>query len=196
MTAPRADLIIFCGQSNMQGQTDCLSECEVVPSAYEYRFLTDAYVPLKNPVGENITPAGEAGFAYVAALAAARYAYTVENIYFVWLQGESDAISGRSKEYYKAELIRLSDSLCEEFGITRFGIIRVGIFTGDERDFAIIEAQDEVCRENDRFAMLTDVATELFKQPEYMNPCAYRHYSAKGQELLGSLAGAALADLQ
>ena len=32
------DILIFGGQSNMQGQTEILSEAEVVPNAYEYRF--------------------------------------------------------------------------------------------------------------------------------------------------------------
>lgn len=48
------DLILFCGQSNMQGQTECLTECLPVEGGWEYRFLEDALVPLKNPVGENI----------------------------------------------------------------------------------------------------------------------------------------------
>lgn len=50
----KKDLILFLGQSNMQGQTERLTEDAVVPGAYEYRFLTDELVPLKNPVGENI----------------------------------------------------------------------------------------------------------------------------------------------
>ena len=51
----KTDIIIFGGQSNMQGQTDYLSECEQVQDAVEYRFLTDSFVPLKNPTGEDIT---------------------------------------------------------------------------------------------------------------------------------------------
>lgn len=54
--------IIFSGQSNMQGQSECLSENEVVKNAYEYKFLTDELVPLKNPVGENITYSMSAGY--------------------------------------------------------------------------------------------------------------------------------------
>ena len=58
------DLIFFCGQSNMQGQSECLSECETVTGAYEYKFLSDALVPLKNPVGEDITYDLRAGYPY------------------------------------------------------------------------------------------------------------------------------------
>ena len=49
-----ADIIIFGGQSNVEGQTEVLSECEVVEGAFEYKFIGDSLVPLKNPVGEDI----------------------------------------------------------------------------------------------------------------------------------------------
>ena len=49
------DIIIFGGQSNMQGQSGALTDTAVVEKAYEYKWLTDELVPLKNPVGENIT---------------------------------------------------------------------------------------------------------------------------------------------
>ena len=39
----------------MQGQSECLTENDVVNDAYEYKWLTDELLPLKNPVGENIT---------------------------------------------------------------------------------------------------------------------------------------------
>ena len=45
----------------MQGQSERLSENETVRHAYEYKWLQDALVPLKNPVGENITYEGQAG---------------------------------------------------------------------------------------------------------------------------------------
>ena len=56
------DVIIFGGQSNMQGQTERLSECEVVEGALEYRLLDDTLLPLKNPVGETIAYDGGVGF--------------------------------------------------------------------------------------------------------------------------------------
>lgn len=39
----------------MQGQSERLSENDVVNGAYEYKWLTDELLPLQNPVGENIT---------------------------------------------------------------------------------------------------------------------------------------------
>jgi hypothetical protein len=49
------DILLFGGQSNMQGQTECLpEENEPVEGAFEYRFLTDELIPLRHPVGEDI----------------------------------------------------------------------------------------------------------------------------------------------
>ena len=50
----QVDLIIFGGQSNMQGECERCSETQCVKDAMEYRYLTDSMVPLRNPVGENI----------------------------------------------------------------------------------------------------------------------------------------------
>jgi hypothetical protein len=253
------DLIFFCGQSNMQGQSECLSECETVAGAYEYKFLSDALVPLKNPVGEDITYDLRAGYAYSErvsakewrakhALGSACYghtnlvpafcrAYTAhtkrevvaahmakgsteitnwlpgtpnysvlkskakaaiqkaspERIFLVWLQGESDAIAGRKKDEYKRLLMDFCNDLQINIGIERFGIIRVGYFTKDARDTEIIEAQDEICKENEMFLMLTTLATELNSHPEYMHPTIGGHFSARGLEILGAAAGEALA---
>ncbi len=52
------DLLIFGGQSNMQGQTECLPEPnEPVMGALEYRFLTDELIPLRHPAGEDVAAA-------------------------------------------------------------------------------------------------------------------------------------------
>ncbi|MBQ9481238.1 MAG: hypothetical protein IJU84_03665 [Clostridia bacterium] len=58
------DVIMFLGQSNMQGQSGCVSETEVVENAFEYKFLTDKIVPLANPVGEDIKYNLSAGYPY------------------------------------------------------------------------------------------------------------------------------------
>ena len=258
------DVIIFGGQSNMQGQSERLSENVPVKSALEYRLLTDSFVPLSNPVGEDIRYDGTAGVPYVKgqlhlrdwlanhALGSACDGHTnlvpafcrayleacggsvvavhaakgsteigdwlphtagygilckkaqsalrllkksnteIGHVCFVWLQGESDAITGRSRTYYKEKLAILADSLIADLGIECFGIIRVGRFTGDTRDDEIIRAQDEICREDDCFLMLTDLATALNERPDCMNPHVGGHYSAKGLELLGDAAGTSL----
>ncbi len=258
------DLIIFGGQSNMQGQTEALSNTDVVEHAYEYKWLEEKKVPLQNPVGENIpydrnaentglealsqmglkeildtfvllashegntnlvpefcrayltqsktdtevlaVPVakgstqihewlpGTEGYKAIfektkAAIACVEKEYEIQHVFFVWLQGESDAIAGVSKETYKERLLQLNNALKSDFGIDKFSIIRVGCFTNDEKDWQIIDAQSEICRENSDFLMLTDIATKLNKIPEYMNPYVAGHYSAKGLEKLGAEAG-------
>ena len=240
----------------MQGQTECLSENKVVENAFEYKFLSDSLVPLKNPVGEDIGYDFKETFVYTngsdfktwvetTALGSACYGYTnmvpefcrkyievtgekvlavhaakgsttvgewlpsdkrheifmkkltsakekliktgetVGKIYFVWLQGESDALFSVSKLEYKLRLTKLKELLKENIGIDKFGIIRVGRFANDSRDDEIINAQSEICKENEDFLMLTEIATELNTQKEYMNPEVVGHYSAKGLEKLG-----------
>jgi hypothetical protein len=257
------DVILFCGQSNMQGQSESLSESEPVPDALEYKFLDDSLVPLRNPVGEDVRYDGGRGrvftessdprawladhvlgsscyghtnlvpaFAraylqetkrplvavhaakgsteiadwlpetdgYRALVAKAKGAIrkTAEQdgasgrIFFVWLQGESDAIAARGKEYYKDRLRLLAKGLENDLGILRFGVIRVGAFTGDGRDAPILAAQDEICGEDPFFLMLSDRALSLSKDASMMNPAVQGHYSARGLELLGTEAGHAL----
>ena len=48
------DLIIFGGQSNMQGQTEGNPNDMPVANAKEYLLLSDSFKELKNPVGEDI----------------------------------------------------------------------------------------------------------------------------------------------
>jgi hypothetical protein len=119
--------------------------------------------------------------------------FTVGNIFFVWLQGESDAIEGNGKRYYMEKLTELAGALKTDVGIERFGIIRVGRFTNDQRDLEIIDAQDEICKENGFFLMLTRIATELNLCVRYMNPDVKGHYSAEGLIKLGDEAARTLA---
>ena len=170
------DVLIFGGQSNMQGQTEKLTGTEEIEGACEYRFVTDSFVPLKNPVGEDLRADGTGGtgsdestdpeswlrefvlgaswcgntnmvpsfcYAYikatgrkVAAVHAAKgstviadwlpgtdgYKMVVKktraavdkirrdggsigSVYFMWLQGESDAIFSTLKEDYKSRML-------------------------------------------------------------------------------------------
>ena len=238
----------------MQGQSETLSEHDIVKDAYEYKWLTDELLPLKNPVGENITYSMDQGYEVtpetriplwlkehvfgaacygntnlvpsfcriytditkrqVLAVHAAKGSTRIsewlpgtpiydvlirksrgaiqrvnpERIFFVWLQGESDAVASVMKNDYKAALHVLCDALKADLGIDLFGIIRVGRFTNDDRDLEIISAQDEICREDEYFVMLTDISIELNQKDEYMNPHIKGHYRAKGLELLGSVA--------
>lgn len=252
-------IIIFCGQSNMQGQSEALTSTDAITNAFEYRYLDNQIIPLKNPVGEDITYEKTRGYRYngsvnpedwlkthitgsacygntnlvpefckafteisgnkvlsvhiakgstvigdwfpgsvgyefmvekaCAAIKIAKSQENIKRVFFVWLQGESDAACGNSKAYYKQKITELCQGLKRDIGIEKFGIIRVGRFTNDERDLEIISAQDEICHENEDFLMLTDIATQLNEQSEYMNPYANGHFSAKGLEKLGAEAG-------
>ena len=260
------DILIFSGQSNMQGQTEVLSENEAVNDALEYKYLTDTFSPVKNPVGEDIRFDGTAGYpvmpetdlsvwhsnnvlgsscygntnmvpsfcrAYVkasgrkviavhaakgstvisdwlpgtkiygalkdkslAAIAKAKQSYEIDYIFLIWLQGESDAIEGCTKEKYKTELKTLAEGLKKDVGITRFCVIQVGRFANDERDFEIMNAQSEICLDDPDFVMLTDKAASMNEEEKYMNPFVVGHFSALGQEKLGELSGNALANVK
>ena len=117
-----------------------------------------------------------------------------EHIYFVWLQGESDAIAKKPKDVYKKQMVELYESLNEDLGVELFGNILVGRFTMEDSDFEIINAHKEVCNEHDGFLMLTEITEEIIHIDKYMNPEAFGHYSVDGQELIGLLAGKKLGD--
>ncbi len=74
-------------------------------------------------------------------------------------------------------------------GVEKFGIILVGRFTDDNRDFEIINAQKEVCAETDGFVMLTAITEEIIDNPMFMRADLHGHYNIKGQELIGNLSG-------
>lgn len=262
----KIDIVIFAGQSNMQGQSECLLNGEIIENSFEYKLSDDEIVPLKNPVGEDIrydqskgyrfdkdsdpskwlkehvigsacyghtnlvpsfcgayqsktkkrvlaVPAAKGSTAIAAwlpetdgykmivkksaaAIRKAKEKYTVDKIYFVWLQGESDAIEANSKSYYKEKLTILNSALRKDLSIDKFCIIRVGRFTNDDRDFKIINAQSEICKTNNDFLMLTEITVDLNQQPQYMNQSVNGHYSASGLELLGRTAGEALGELE
>ena len=255
------DVIIFGGQSNMQGQTEGLPTVnEPVKGALEYHFFGDELVELKHPVGEDINP--EMGVArssqgggslvpaccraYVqatgreviaihaargnttlgewrkgthrhwnmakkirAGLAKAKELGEIGHIYYVWLQGESDAIIGTSTEEYVAMLTEYKNTLKKEFGIEKFGIIKVGYFyctsqwhqhigTYETRkvfDEAIHKAQELAVERDGDFVMLTRICTEMSMNPTYINPEASGHYNNAGMEIIGGEAGTALAKL-
>lgn len=262
----KVDLIIFGGQSNMQGQSERLSNSDIVEKAYEYRYLEDELVPLRNPVGENIRTDKTSGIAHQkggdgqkwlrehvtgwsasghtnlvpefckaytrvastkvvavhvakgstqidywlpgtvgyqmivekakAAIRKASHMYEIDQVFFVWFQGESDAIARVRKQEYMERMECLNDGLKESLGIETFGVIRVGRFACDERDQEIIDAQDEICEKNKDFIMLTRLAAEMNKTAQYMNPDVPGHFSAEGLELLGKTAGEVLGNMR
>ena len=257
------DIIIFGGQSNMQGQTESLPENnDPVDKAVEYRYLSDEFVPLMHPVGENLrgerwcaaasmgfgslvpsfcrnyvkktgrdvvaihaargsTVLGEwmhgTQFAYNArrkinaGIKKAKEIYNVERIYYVWLQGESDALIHTTTDEYCDRLIEYKNQLKDIFNIDKFGIIKVGYFFADGAwslnpddsyddivyyNEAIMNAQELAVQNDNDFVMLTRVCTNLSRDPSYLNPNAKGHYNNAAMEIIGREAGMALADIR
>jgi hypothetical protein len=255
------DVIIFGGQSNMQGQTECLPEInEQVNGAVEYRFSLKDVIPLCHPVGEDLgadrmlaasfegggslVPAFckayvQATGRQVMAIHAARGSTTiaewqkgtqrfhlaaqkiraglqkakelggVDRIFYVWLQGESDAIISTTEDEYLESIVRYKNSLKKEFGIEKFGIIKVGYFfsiskwhtnvsTYEEKlacDEAIMRAQERAVETDSDFVMLTRVCGEFSRDEKHINPKASGHYNNATMDIIGDMAGSALAKL-
>lgn len=251
------DILIFSGQSNMQGETEGLpTQNIVIDNALEYRFLSDEFISLKHPVGEDIdgdmlfaakndcgtlvpdfcneyikntgkkviavhtarggttiaqwlkgTPRYDSLIAKVnAAYKKINENYNIGKIYFIWLQGESDAIIDTSKESYENMITEFKNTIKSDLGIDKFCIIKVGYFCrtvswldfskteeGKIRDEKIMSAQESVSENDNDFIMLTDICKTLSLDSEYINPYVEGHYNNKGMALIGATAGKELA---
>ena len=254
------DIIIFGGQSNMQGQTECLPENNApVQGAMEYRYKTNELIPLCHPVGEDLrgekwcaaahqghgclVPAfcreyvrvtGREVVAIHAAkgntvlgdwLGGTQHAYharrkiasgiqkakelgKIDHIYYVWLQGESDALIHTGEDEYVSRLIEYKNQLKVQFGIEKFGIIKVGYYLAQgswnmnpndtEQDKIIyneniMRAQERAVEQDKDIVMLTRVCVELSQNQAYINPQAEGHYNNAGMEIIGKEAGETLA---
>ncbi len=233
------DILIFSGQSNMQGQTEALPPQIPLDGAWEYRYLSDKLVPLCHPVGETIGEVllwkaheGKGSMlpdfckAYMqqthrdvvavhvargstkisewlspsqrfdafmskcrAAIKKVADTDTIGKIFLVWLQGESDALSGVSCEEYKNMLREFKSSVTAQIALDAFTIIRVGKFAGDERDLEIIRAQEELGK-TDEFVLLTRITGMCTQDPnKWINPFANGHYNNAAMAVIGSAAG-------
>ena len=256
------DIIIFGGQSNMQGQTECVPENNApVKGALEYKFCTNELVALRHPVGEDLrgekwcaaAHLGHGGLVpafckeyilqtgrEVIAIHAAKgntvlgdwlhgtqYAYharrkiengikkakekgEIEHIYYVWLQGESDAVIGTTKNEYIERITEYKNRLRLDCGIEKFCIIKVGYFCavnkwyertlnshehGKKCDEVIMAAQQKLPSVDSDFVMLTDIAPRLSLLEDYQNLEALGHYNNEGYRLIGEAAGVALAGI-
>lgn len=70
----------------------------------------------------------------------------VGHVFYVWLQGESDAIRKLPEAEYLQKIIAFKDALKRDCGIEKFGIIRVGYFVGGEDDEVIMNAQERAVK--------------------------------------------------
>ena len=248
------DILIFSGQSNMQGSTGEKCLLPPIENCFEYKYLNDSLVPLVSPVGEDIgekvlcasalgngslvpyfcaeyTKSGRSAVAvHVAkgdtkisewqkgtlrfdaamkkiqsAIKKTKQSYSVEKIFFIWLQGESDAINFTGTEEYLQSLLKFKNDLKYEIPIDRFAIIMQGYFAAyaswvkgsfEEKlasDESIMRAFDIAEKKDKDFIVLTRICKTLSVNKHYLNPKEYGpHYNNKGMEIIGSAAAAAL----
>ena len=250
----KTDVLIFSGQSNMQGSTGEKSEKPSVKNCCEYKYLTDSFEPLKDPVGEDIGDALRAtaeGNGSLVPSFCEKYAengkrvvaihvargntslsewqkgterfdavadkiknglrkvaenYDIERIFFIWLQGESDALKGTSTGEYVRMLKNFKNDLKRQIPISRFCVIKQGYFAAyaewDERPFAekkrsdkeIMKAFDIAAREDKDFTVLTGICKRLSRKKKYLNPKEYGpHFNNLGMEKIGRKAASVLA---
>ncbi len=143
-----------------------------------------------------------------AGIEYARSMGEVEHIYYVWLQGESDAVIGTTEEEYIERIMGFKKCLVRDFGIEKFCIIKVGYFCAVNRwyrecvasnehgkmcDEVIMAAQDKLPLIDSDFVMLTDIVPGLSLIDEYKNFDALGHFNNEGYRLIGEAAGSALA---
>lgn len=116
----------------------------------------------------------------------------VEHIYYIWLQGESDALRRRTADEYFERLVRFKNALRADCGIERFGIIRVGYFAAPADDEAIMEAQERAAAEDGDFLLLTRLAALLSRDADFLNPEFAGHFNNRAMTWLGQSAGESL----
>ena len=237
------DIIIFGGQSTMQGQTSYVPEdIRPITGGLEFRLSENGYIPLHHPVGEDIDnhlkaacygygslvpdfvdvyrkyrnvtvgavhaakgatkieqwdPAGERYGVAKSKIAASleNAPEPIEHKYYIWLQGESDAIFDTTEEVYLERLIAYKNALKADFGIEKFGIIRVGYFCYDDpkKDEIIMRAQERACLLDEDLLMLTRITAQLSYDERYLNPHASGHYDNQGLAVIAAESARTLA---
>ena len=131
-----------------------------------------------------------------------------QRVFFVWLQGESDSITGTTAKDYYAKLISLKNALKEDVKIEKFGIIKVGYFfcvarwlnhvpfeERKQRDEAIMGAQEEAVKTDKDFVMLTRITSELSMDKQYISCECDGHYNNKAMKIIGKEAGLKLSNI-
>lgn len=112
--------------------------------------------------------------------------YTVRHSYMVWLQGESDGNKGTTKEDYKEALEEIVSVMKEE-GVEKCFIIRIGVRTEEPGLYdTIIEAQTELCQNNEDFILISTKAVELENMGLMRDEV---HYTQGGLNIIGADAG-------
>ena len=109
------------------------------------------------------------------------------HIYMVWFQGEADANLQTTKDEYKAGMRQLV-SYMEEQGVEACFLIQLGPDLTDlQKHQEIMEAQLELCEEEDDVILVSDLPAEL--TGEDMKDEGGVHFTQKALNLIGEDAG-------
>ena len=121
------------------------------------------------------------------AIAYVKSKYNIHKASIVWLQGESDGDRNLSKEDYKVYFKTMLSELFKH-NIDRCYLIRIGQYNGNQNiNYSkIIEAQTELCKENDNIIMVS-TALSSFKDKGLMKD--EFHYYQDGYNKIGTLSG-------
>ena len=111
--------------------------------------------------------------------------YVIRHKYMVWLQGESDGDNATTKENYKI-LFNTMFAAMQNVGVEKCLLIRIGKRSYDEAYTPIIEAQTELCQQEENIIMISTALTD-FRRLGYMKD--YYHYYQDGYNRIGRIAG-------
>jgi Carbohydrate esterase, sialic acid-specific acetylesterase len=203
-TTPKGHLFILSGQSNMTGNleqgfrqkaeakygAENVTIVRSMKSGRGIRFWVSDY-----GLPEGATPAtkdgkpSSNGEEYPKLLAAAKAAGDTEafkSVTFVWMQGESDAMSGRS-DLYAPSFLRLRQRLMNDLGIKMMHVVigRISDFglKGEKAEGwrAMREIQERLAKDLDHAAWInTDDLNDVEGRPE-----GDLHYPKEGSIVLG-----------
>lgn len=112
--------------------------------------------------------------------------FIIRNKNFVWLQGESDGVSSVTKADYKTRFLQLWSDLKIDCGLEKCYIIRVAKFYA-HNVIPIIEAQEELAKENEDIILATRITGTFDPTNEFMQ--SIWHYTNAGYNLVGNVAG-------
>ncbi len=201
---PKGHLFILSGQSNMTGDleqgfrqrveakygTEKVAIVRSMKSGRGIRFWVSDY-----GLPEGATPAtkdgkpssnGEEYPKLLAAAKAAGDAAAFQSVTFVWMQGESDAMSGRS-DLYSPSFLRLRKRLMNDLGIKRMQVVigRISDFglKGEKAEGwrAMRDTQESLAKDLEHAAWVnTDDLNDVEGKPE-----GDLHYPKEGSIVLG-----------
>ncbi len=109
--------------------------------------------------------------------------YVIRRRFMVWCQGESDGDKNTPIDEYKSSTSKMVQAMVDE-GVEKCFMVRIGHYRDDERYDKYIEAQSELCEEDDnivmaseKFADLRDLMKDVF------------HYTQEAYNITGADAG-------